>query len=51
MIYFNNRNGSSGLTRGLNLFRCYDTTEAQGLEVLGGGEGSGHALTKNSKGT
>ena len=33
------------------LFRCYDTTEAQGLEVLGGGEGSGHALTMNSKGT
>ena len=32
------------------LFRCKDTTEAQGLKVLGGGKGSGLALTKDSKG-
>ena len=50
MIYFNNRNGSSGLTRRLILFRCKDTTEAQGLKVLGGGKGSGLTLTKDSKG-
>ena len=35
----------------LILFRCRDTTEAQGLKDFGGGEGSGHALTKDSKGT
>ena len=35
----------------LFLFRCNYTTEAQGLQVLGGGKGSGHALTKKSKGT
>ena len=51
MIYFNNKKGSSGLTRRIILFRCYETTEAQGLKVLRGGKGSGHALTKKSKGT
>ena len=29
----------------------YITKKAQGLKVLGGGKGSGHALTKKSKGT
>ena len=37
MIYFNNRDSSSGLTRRLILFRCNFTTKAQGLEVLGEG--------------
>ena len=32
------------------LFRCKDKTEAQGFKVLGGGKGSGLALTKDSKG-
>ena len=40
MIYFNNRNGSFGLTRRVILFRCKDTTEAQGLKVLGEGKGA-----------
>ena len=29
----------------------YITKKAQGFKVLGGGKGSGHALTKKSKGT
>ena len=40
MIYFNNRNGSSGLTRRLILFLCKNTKKAQGLKVFGEGKGA-----------
>ena len=51
MIYFNNRNGSSGLTCRLILFLCILQRGHKALRFLEGGEGSGHALTKKSKGT